>query len=221
VLQAVDPAATELYVNVQCLERDTFVWKSESQAQQVSRGASTTDTEPAMARQLPAQVTTGTSSNYSGGGSSPNFSSDSDPEIVLLSSEQKHDDDPEFTLTAASSISKASFSDHSSIEQDDSRSTTSELEGQAYKLRRALSSDKADVAAAPSADNIDDNNNNNNMLGSFMNVPAPPATMSDEDDPPHQRSATADPNTSVGSSSTSTDAQQEQLRKFLGKHVSK
>jgi len=237
LLQAVDPAATELYVNVQCLDRATFVWKSSGSKQAPppsNRGRKTgaraggLPDEAKVARppvdseqhpQPPQQVTTTTSNS---GSSSPNLSSASDPELIVLSSEHKHKD-PEFTLTAASSISHTSSFDNN---DDYSRSTTnSELEAQAYKLRRNLktaedpNNNTASLSSAAAADTLAD---------SFMAVPAPPATLSsseeEEDQAADQKmpavaSATQSfPDVSFASSSSSTQSQQ--LRKFLGKHVS-
>jgi len=210
ILQAVDPSANELYVNALCLDRDTFVWKS-SAATAVPKRDLPYDTKATKGQAEPQQKHV-TTTNRSGG-SSPNFSSDSDPEMVVVS-EQKLDHDPEFTLTAASSA----FSDNSSMDNDDALTLTS--------ARSVLSPEKTGGRGDGALSNaIDDGtsqpaNAASDMFGSFMNVPGP-STTSDHSDSKPASADQSNLDTSFGSSSTAstTDAQKEQLRKFLGKHV--
>lgn len=212
LLQAVDPSANELYVNALCLDRDTFVWKSAAAAaaaavpprhslpSAASQKRDLPEDTKATKSQAESQQKQSSSKDRSDG-SSPEFSSGSDPEMVEL------DHDPEFTLTAAST---SAFSDHSSIDNDDGARIT--------ERSCALSPEKTGGPADGGGTNVA-----SDMFGSFMNVPAPLASDNNVNDNTKQASTDqSNLDASFGSSSTAstTDAQKEQLRKFLGKHVS-
>jgi hypothetical protein len=244
-MHALQPDSTDLYVNVRCLKRGTFVTRSraeQNKQQQQSVHKSTTTTHKK---------------------DSPRSSSPSDDYVGVSNAEHKDDDDddddPLFTVTAASSISK-SFSDYG-----DDRSSTTELEAVTYRLRKALSPSSSKVSS-DSGENESDNsrisaesfvalgqetmdsrvpatvasagdsayNHNAGMLGSFMAVQLPAVAAAEEvdeddkkdedDDKKKPAAATASTGStsfqeSVSSAPSSEEAR-EQFRRFMSKHVS-
>ena len=208
LVQAVDPAAKELYVNALCLvgtksgapkvvaaHRSSY--KQQQDQQQPIQSSQCVDLNSATNKHATSSSRNNNISS-SIGASPPSLnndcSSDSDPEMVILSAEQDLWDDrcdPEFTLTAAED-SRSTSTSSASYCCDDGK-TTSQQQPRQHRARAPET-----TGTAVDTTGTDE------------------PTMRDE-----PTMAAVDLNTSFGSSSTSstTDAQQEQLRKFLGKHV--
>ena len=219
-MHAVEPNATELYVNVRCLQRGTFV------------------TKPSPVKDKPTVLPTAATLH-------PDTSLDL-AASTAATQEHSNEDDPLFTVTAASSISK-SFSSSETTDYGDDRSSTGDLEQVAYRLRKALSPNTSrcvrerssseddeetssdsfialeqDAPTMPASAANPDGDTNLEMIGSFMNVPSAAATslVHNHRDTDAATGITASISFQESVSSVySTDEAREQLRRFMGKHV--
>lgn len=193
LMHALQPDSTDLFVNVRCLKRGTFVTRfadmsvTRKNYEQILRinnlspGCSSPSNHLMRAWQsdsadLSVNVQLGTfvasladenaAENNDGKflklkNSSASCTSPSDDFLGVPASPERvaDDDDPLFTVTAASSLSK-SLSDYW-----DDRSSTAELEFAAYRLRKALSPDTSKVAVSPQNDSDDEGSSKS--AGSF------------------------------------------------------
>lgn len=146
MMHALQPDATELYVNVRCLTRGSFVTKPVSSKKQSQSGVEQ-NKEPAIVSQQQPDISMISSIPES-------VERIVSPPHVVVADDNIDDDDPLFTVTAASSISKSFSSTGTSDDyyREDRSSNTAELEQATYRLRKALlssSPDKSRISVPP------------------------------------------------------------------------
>ena len=194
IMQAQHPLSASIFVNVLCLDTKTFISKPVSVSKktkttlkkprsQKSEAASTAEEEPTPEFVAPREVAIEETKAMSP------TSSESYGELV----DQVEED---FTVTAASSISK-------SFMTSDDRSTGTDLELAAYKLRKALSPSKKEAV-------------DTGMMSSYMEVPTPSQEIAQEED-----GKPAATNTSYEEEEDveKEPSPEEKLRRYLSKHL--
>lgn len=243
ILRVSEPESPDLYLNMQCLKKGSFVARPSWKQRRRTNWIDTKKSEPTKSRlenkeniqQLSTVQPEPRRTVISAYEKeqidrmhrfSPSSSSDDYGELVVAPQEDVNE--PHFTVTAASSISSVEAST-TSMEYGDDLST-SRYEETAYRLRKALVSEtKQDDAPAPekteNATTIV--STAAEMIGSFLAVESSLATRElhdDEEKPealPTTNNAALLLNQSYASSadSASDHETREQLRKFMSKHV--
>jgi hypothetical protein len=234
ILRVSEQNSPDLYLNMLCLKKGSFVARPSWEQPQTK--SADTKNEPSKSRHetkeniqqvsvVPSQPRRTVIKAYESEQPdrtdrlSPSISSDDYGELVIAPQE----DEPNFTVTAASSISSVEAS-ATSMEYGDDLST-SRYEETAYRLRKALVSEtKKEEAQAPETVNATLVSPSTDMIGSFLAVETSLATREIHDDEkpatfPARNNAPLNQSYASSTDSASDEETREQLRRFMSKHV--